>query len=245
MNLTEVKYNRDILNVLCDVKKLNNSFIISKGEEQGEKRLNIFTKEKDSHSIFLMFSTKAENFDFEGDQIAFIDYDEFYSFFKSLGQGDVRIQQSENVFILSKNKTKISYLLTDPTLKLLERTTFKKINRPPTNLVSFNLTKEQYKEICGAVSLLDAKTVTIKVYGKTIHLNIHNEKSDHSTEMEFESNEEANGELEFPISSDIFKIKIEYDYTVTIYKEMGGMVEFSFVCDEFSFEMFAGRQAST
>jgi hypothetical protein len=99
-----IEFKKDCIEYINDMAKINPLIRISK---DGDK-LNIIRLSVDQ-SIFAKMTMDIKGFEFVDDEISFIDFPDFYRFFKLFKEPN--ISQDNNALVIEENNSKIKYVL--------------------------------------------------------------------------------------------------------------------------------------
>lgn len=222
-----ITYNKQFLSLINDLALINKSVIIeNKGDTVKISRSN------PAQTIFYILTTKAENFQFSDDKIAFYDYSEFYRLLNVFDTPDLSI--SENKVTISKDKSRIKYIISDP----------ETIQRGPEGVdfgecvVKFDLDSTDFKNLKKMISLLSSKYIKFTTNENTINLNCFNNPNDNSFNKDLPM--ETTGEsISMKFSSEVFTLLPENNYTIEISKK--GIFKILLVKDDIRFEVYVGE----
>lgn len=232
---TKVEYNKDILSLLNDLCAINESVILKKDD----KKLTV-QRANNAKSIAYRLNMNPEVFNFDGDSVSFYKFPEFFQLLSCFENPD--LHQSESKLILSKDKSKINYLLSDP----------ETLSKSPSNInftnpqVSFKLKSADIKELKKMIGLLTAKNTNFSCSNKKVDITCYNSNHDNSFSKTYPTDTNTQ-DLEFSISSEIFTVIPEGDYTIelvqklTPQKKAVHMVRFTLEKKDISLEIFTAE----
>jgi len=206
----EVKYDSDLLSLLNDLCSINESIIIKK--DDNKKNLEV-QRSNNAKSIAYRLGMNPEVFNFDGESIAFYKFAEFYQLLTCFDTPD--LHQSDSKLIVSKDKSKINYILSDP----------ETLSKGPKNIkfenpqVSFQLTSSDIKELKKMIGLLVAKNTRFTCSDKKVDITCYNSGHDNSFTKTYET-DTLKKEMSFPISSEIFTVIPDGDYTIELMEKV-------------------------
>ena len=212
-----MNYNQKSLEFLNNLAIINNQFIFEKsGNNVIVKRANV------SKTIAYIYTLPKEHFDFDGENIAFYNFPEFYQLFSTMANGTAPIlmEQNENKLILSATNSKINYLLSD----------IESIQKGPGNVnfsdedLTLKLSNKDMTELKKMISLLVAENVKFSIKDKVVTVKIFNSIHDNSFEIKYTLEESSKVDFDITISSEVFTVIPIEDYSVKIKHE--GIIKF-------------------
>ncbi|MFA5484930.1 MAG: hypothetical protein WC260_01650 [Candidatus Pacearchaeota archaeon] len=226
--MSKINYKSEFFSLLNDLTTINKSIIIDCDE-------NISIKRSDpDESIAYILEVSKDYFDLNTDKIAFYNYMEFYQFFNTMDSPDLSIK--DNKIILTKGKTKINYLLSNPeSIKAGPR----KINFSNVDF-GFNLDTSTIDELNKMHSLIKAKRCVFTTDKDEITLKIFNNDKDNSFEkvLPLDRISDCSDELDFKIFSEtITKIPSKRNYRVSI--KNPGYLEFALIDDDINLKIYS------
>ena len=252
--MSKMKFNKEYLNFVQSLSTISESIIfkkaietnvgfISKTEAEAIEDIKIIddkekifiSSENDSSTIKYFLFAKPENFEFDSEEIAFYNFNEFYNLLQVFTTPD--IEQKENKITISEGKTKIKYLLSDA--EVLKRGPKKLLIKDKSD-VKFVLTKEQLKELKKIISLLGSAKCQFEISKDKLICKLFNDSHDNSFEKEYEIKEKNTDELSMIISSEIFTLIPDLDYTIEIISE--GLIIVKYQNKEFAIRFFVAEK---
>jgi len=233
--VTKVKYDKDILSLLNDLCAINESLII----KRDDKKLSI-QRANNAKSIAYRLSMNPEVFDFDGESVSFYKFPEFFQLLSCFETPD--LHQSDNKLILSKDKSKINYLISDP----------ETLSKNPSKInfdnpqVSFQLKSADIKELKKMIGLLTAKNTNFSCLKDKVDITCYNNSHENSFSKSY-STDKLLKDLEFSISSEIFTVIPDGDYVVELMektlpnKQTASMARFTLQKKDISLEIFTAN----
>lgn len=241
--LHEIAYNENTVSVINKLARIQSKLLftkkVSKGDDESE-RLIVNAKNADSTIMFL-FSAPKDHFDFDGDNIAFFDFTEFYDLFDVFKDSKKILQDEDNVKIKSKG-TLTYYLAEEESIK-------SKING--VNFVdpdvTFELTVEQLKELNKLIGKLGTKSIrfTYDENSKELEVKLFSGENSKEKDNTYQYNitPETIGddaeEFSITIDKEIFSVLPENDYTVSIKSQ--GVIEFEHRSGDIEYQIYTSE----
>lgn len=177
-----------------------------------------------------------EYFDFDGDQVAFYNYPEFFQYFKALGEPELSINQKS--MTLKEGGSKTSYLLSNP--EAIEKGP-KTINFNNPD-VRIKLSSDDLDEMLRMIGLINAKKVQVYGNGKKLTVKIYQSLHDNTFEKVFkvENLADLDEEIDFVMFADTFKnLPVKRDYVIEIKKQ--GFIRIALVDENIGLDIYTGK----
>jgi hypothetical protein len=228
-NGKNIVFNSEIFNLIKDLSSINNSIIFEKNDGKV-----LITRSDSEKTIVYRLETPMEYFDFNKDEIAFYNYNEFYQFLTVFRSPTMLLEG--NKIILSEGESKFNYIIQNPEAITSPRPKKPNFNDPD---VEFVLDANTLDEISKMNALIKAKHAKIFGNGETINIRLFNNLHDNSFDKKISVKNLTNfdNEFDFNIFTDIFtKIPLKRDYKVSIKKE--GFVKMSLVDENISLDIY-------
>lgn len=192
-------------------------------------------------SVIFTLDAPTEHFDFDGDEICFYNYQEFYRYVSlfeepKMNQDFVGEGVAEApALVIFKDKKKVNYPLSDSEVI---RGSIKNINWEEPDAI-FVMTNERSAQIRKVLSLLgnDIAKVKLSFEGKELSICAYTSKSSNSYEDKFELDNEVEEEFELVITSEVFKYLLNVEHRVEVNKD--GYVRFFFNLADISASILA------
>lgn len=232
--LVEVGFDKEVLSLVHSLSNINEKILI-KTDSEDESLVKIDGKNK-STTIAYKFSTSKENFNFQGEEVGFYDFPEFYKLFKVFE--DPKLYQEDDVkFVIKKNRKKIEAHIADSESI---STGFSKVNFEDPDL-TFKLSEEDFKNIRNMIGLIGAENVTFTINDKgEVQTTLFGSDRDNSYEETFDITElTEGGEIDITISQELFLLAPLGNYTVSIKEE--GIIKFSYENDKVDLDIFTAE----
>lgn len=207
----DVKYNPEYLKLLKHLSNINEKILIKKTDDQKEIEIegkNIAT------TVAYTLKTKIEDFQFDGDEVGFYQFPEFFELFDAFDSP--KIKQHDAKFEIIKDKSKITYYTADPeSIPAI----FKKIKFEEPD-ASFTLTEDDMNHIKKMIGLVDADAVSFIVEDNVLTVVLAGDEKDNSYQKEYEIEDSIDVDISIPTR--IFEVAPKGDYEIQI-KEEGVM----------------------
>jgi hypothetical protein len=224
-----IVFNSEIFTLIKDLSAINNSIIFEKNEGKV-----LVTRSDSEKTIVYRLETPAEYFDFNKDEIAFYNYNEFYQFL-TVFRGPTMVLEG-NKIVLSEGESKFNYIIQNPEAITSPRPKKPNFNSPD---IEFDLDANTLDEISKMNALIKAKHAKIFGNGEIVNIRLFNNMHDNSFDKKIpvKNLTNINEDFEFNIFTDIFtKIPLKRDYKVSIKKE--GFVKMSLVDQNVSLDIY-------
>ncbi|MFW6272861.1 MAG: hypothetical protein ACOC2U_03680 [bacterium] len=225
----DVKFDREFLNLVQNLTKINSSILFERSDDNGV----IIKRKNPAGSIAYILSASEDSFDFDEEEIAFYNFPEFaqmLSVFKS-----PNIKQDENRLVISENKSKIKYVVTDPEI----------ISRGP-NKVNFGdadatmvIDRDLLKEIRSMIGILDSENIKLKISDNNITVVCYNSNHDNQWENTYDIENSLGKDFELTIKSEVFVHIPDGNYKMEL-KE-AGIVKFAYQSDIVNLDIFVAE----
>jgi hypothetical protein len=203
--MSEVKFKKELFDLVNSLTPITNSIIIENKDD------NILISRKNASStIAYKLTAPKDAMTFDGDNIAFYDFNEFNSLLNVFESPDITIDA--NKMVISQNQSKLKYILSD-----IETITPgpKTINFPESE-VTFKLAAIEIQAIKKMVNLIKAKYVTFKITDNVVNVNLFSEGHDNSYDKNFEINNVNGKSFEIKISVEVFEKIPLNEYNIDI-----------------------------
>ena len=233
----KVEYNKEFLSLLNDLCSINESLIVVKDEKANTLKVQ---RANNAKTIAYRLGMKNDVFNFDGDKIAFYKFAEFFQLLSCFDEPE--LHQSDSKLTMSKDKSKINYILSDP----------ETLSKSPANIkfenpqVEFQLTSADIKELKKMIGLLVAKNTRFTCSKNKVDITCYNSGHDNSFTKTYDA-ERQEAEFSFPISSEIFTVIPDGDYTIELMekvlpnKKVVHMCRFTLQKKDISLEIFTAQ----
>ena len=226
--MSEAKnYSREYLALLNELVKINKQIIVEKKDD------SIFVN-RNNEAIAYTLSADKSNFDFEGNDIAFYEFSEFFQLFNTFKEPEIIQDKSENSskIILKQNRSKITYKLSDG--EALE---------PghdgidiEEEVAILKLTKQELQEIRKMASVLKAKYIEFVIDGEEVLVKCSNLGVGNSWDNVYSLESEAKQNVKLIFNSEIIDQIPDNDYT--IHFDARGLADFEYVSDKVNLNIY-------
>lgn len=167
-------------------------------------------------TVATQFKTPAENFDFLGEEVAFVDFKNFVEHIESYKEeGREVTQDTVGNFYIKSGRSELKYRTSDS--KILRKNAFDEIRDASPILVEFILTKGDLKTIASSCSKVKPDEIRINFSEDgTTQINIINTKTYTMFSLELEVKARTFEVRKVILNPDIFQSIPESDYEVAI-----------------------------
>lgn len=205
----KVPYKSETIDLLNELSsKISSSLILTKDND----RLKV-NRTNPAETISFFFSSPVDDFNFNDEELAFYNFPEFYQLFSVFT--DPIIKQNNDLLIISKDKAKIKYKISDPEV-IAEGP--KGFNIKADLSCKFKLTVEDLRNLRKMIGLVSAEKATIiRNSDSELSIILGNETHENSYEKTFEV--ESNDEFDFDIPSELFSVIPDGNYSIELYSE--------------------------
>jgi len=206
-----VKYNKEILEMVKNLTPINNSVVIEK--DVSTSKSIVINATNPTTTIAYKFLAPVDSFAFDGEEIAFYDFSEFFQLFSYFKNPE--LQQNTNQLLISSGKSKINYLLSDT--EVIKKGPKKVAFSNPD--VSFQITSEDVTELEKIINLINAENVNISVKGNKATFKLYNSAHENSFQKEFKIENASQSTIDLNFSSEVFALLPKESYKLEIKKE--------------------------
>lgn len=224
-----VKFKKDFLNLVNDLTTINPSIIFEKNAEK-----SIMIKRTDpAVTVAYVLSASSDSFDFGKEPLAIYNYPEFYQLINVFEEPQMIVE--ENKIIICSKKSKVKYLVSDveSISKGPKEITF------PEDYVSLKLNKDILKNVKKMIGLIKAEKVAFAIDDDVIIVRCFNDSHSNSWEDEFKLEKDSEKKFNIVISSKVFTLLPDYDYSLNIAK--AGIVRFKYTNESVNLEVFVAE----
>lgn len=230
-----VEYNKEVFSLLNDLCSINESIIIKKDDDK-----LLVQRANNAKSIAYRLIVNKESFNFEGDSVAFYKFPEFYQLVSCFE--NPTLTQTEDKFTISKDKSRINYLLSDAST----------LSKGPSKLsfdkadVSFILKGSDIKEMKKMIGLLVARNTRFVCADNKVSVGCYNNNHDNSFTKDYLV-DDATHDMSFSISSEVFTVMPDGDYKVELTEKtlpngrVARLVRFTIQKKDISLEIFTAE----
>ena len=214
----KLKYNAKTLSLINQLSSINKRIVIEKIEDD---KIEINNRNI-SQSFAYLLTTHKDNFNFDGDNISFYDYSEFFKLFSVYD--DVSIKQSDDNLVISKERSKLKFFLAEKEAILQDELPY--IHFEESN-ASFDISSESLKKLKTLCSLIKATDVVFKVTEGKIYVTLIGEANQPEYEEEFDLNSGIEEDFEVQVEADIIKFAPENNYKIDLNEK--GLIRFDYL----------------
>lgn len=215
--MSAVTFNKEVLALIDELTSINSAIKIYKEDNK------IFIKSQNpSESIAYILSSEVTSFDFDGDEIAFYNYSDFYKWISALNVTEIS-QTKDGMLQLGNGKQKGQYQSSD--VDVVRGGRFDIEFEDPD--ATFNLSTEDIKELNKLRSLV-AKENNLKFTfdNRTASVEIYNNDTANTVETELGLTNSVDEPFSIRLSDEFLAaIPQKYSYRVDVKRE--GIARFS------------------
>lgn len=239
-----MSYDKKLFDVMKSLSPINNSVVIVKDGD------NISIKHKHPETfIWMNLTAPSKTFAFDGEQIAFYNFDEFYQFLKLFEDPKIDIENSK--IVISDTSSKTEYYLKDPRACSEVVNMTKLYSNWGSSDFQFQFTQRDLESFSKASSLISSdKKRKARVYGNATQVNIDlvnmniNPKQQafdktYSKKFNIENITGFSDEFNFTINADFLLNIPKRDYVFEI--KTIGQIKASFSDDLINVDLFTGK----
>ena len=225
----EITYHKDILDIIYKFTSTMNKEVLF--VKEGE---NVVIRQRTEVGIYHVFTTKLENFNFAGDELAFYDFVNFYEFLEMLKSP--QLFQAENKIVLQQGSTKINYLISDR--DAIAKSQFTKNAVFGDSSVGFTFDEKDLNNIRNLIKKMNIDNVRFTFKDNKCNLTLFKAGYDNSSEIVIDLPVPFEGPLELEIKSYLFKNEPVLPYALTIYSDkQPEKLKFSYANDLYSLDV--------
>lgn len=193
-------------------------------------------------SVVFTLDAPSYNFNFEGEEICFYDYNEFFSYINvfeapTITQGTIGEGNAETeAVIISEGRRKLSYPLSDAEVI---KGSLKNIKWDECD-ARFNFSADNLAQLKKILSLLGSSKdneIKMKFVGNEVTITASTQLNKNSYEDVYELAEEVETDFELTFSDEVFKYLLNTDYRVEA--QTNGFVRFFFNIRDISASILA------
>lgn len=220
----EIVYNKEALNIISNLTSINQSIVFERHETDESK---IVSKGSDANkSIVYVFESPKEVFDFAGEDCSFYNFNEFYTLF-NIFEKPILIQNDYEI-VVSENRSKINYRLTD--IELIKKSfNSVKFENPD---VTFTMDSELIKKIktLAGGNNINAERIKFSVRDNILSYYLYNTKHHNTYEANIDIENSNDVEFEIEVDMRIWNKIPQADYRVSLKEE--GIIELEMIRED-------------
>lgn len=207
----KITFNKEVLSLINELSSINSSIKIYK--EDGR----VFIKSQNpSESIAYVLSTEENSFDFDGEEIAFYNYSDFYKWISTLNATTIS-QTEDGLLHIGNGKQKGQYQTSDTDVVRGGKFDVELTDPDAT----FVLTVDDIKELKKLRSLIakDNNNIKFVFANKEAHVEIYNNDSNNVVETDLALQTSVEDEFTLRLSDEFLTIiPDKYSYRVDVIK---------------------------
>ena len=204
----EISYNEDALSLIRKLSDINNQIPIKKSDDG--KFITIDTQNP-SKTITIEFKAPVDMFDFEGDEISFFDFKEFYALFSV--NKEPTIKQTDTKLDIIKDRSKLEYHLAEFEAITDDDEVYCQFDESHASL---HISSEMMKKFKTMATITKAETVKLNITGDKILVKFFYEDNQPTYEEEFDLEETATEDFKLDLDAEIIRLTPENDYRMQL-----------------------------
>lgn len=213
-----VSFNKEVLQLINELSIINPAIKIFKDENK------IVIKSQDpSESLAYVLSTELSSFDFDGEEIAFYNYPDFFKWVSALDITEMK-HADDGMLHLGNGRLKGQYQSSDVDVVRGGRFDIEFDDPDAT----FNITTENINELLKLRSLIakDGNNLVISFEDRNVHVEIYNTNSSNIVETDFAASTTVDEPFKIRVSDEFLTmVPKKYSYRVDVKRE--GIARFS------------------
>lgn len=213
-----VSFNKEVLALIDELASINSAIKIYKEDNK------IFIKSQNpSESIAYILSAEVSSFDFDGDEIAFYNYSDFYKWVSALNVTEIN-QRADGMLQLGNGRQKGQYQSSD--VDVVRGGRFEIEFEDPD--ATFNLSSENIKELQKLRSLVakDNNNLKLTFSGKMAQVEIYNNDTANNVETDIELTTTVEDDFSIRLADEFLSaLPGKYSYRVDVKRD--GIARFS------------------
>jgi hypothetical protein len=221
----KVTYDSDALALIRKLTDIRKEFTIEKSED---KKSITITARTPSRSVAYDFKAPIDMFNFEGDNITYFDFKEFYTLFSV--NDDPILKQGVNKFEIIKDRAKLVYYLGEKEATEDSDDEYEEYVAFDESHASFTMTAETMKKLKNMISLTKAEDLIFKVKDDKILIKLYYGENQPTYEEIFDLDGPAVEDFQFIVDTEIIKLSPENDYVVDL--NSAGVVRLKYMNDK-------------
>lgn len=236
--MKSVSYDRNVLKTIAELSRIVKT-------KEGNSPIKIVKDDEGIHikaangpkTIVFTLDAPSVALDFEGNDLCFYNYEEFYSYFStfenaSIAQGIINEEEptETEAIVMTQGRRKVFYPVSDAEVI---KGSLKKIGWDAPNAV-FTLTTNNLIQLKKIVGLLGSKSnnITFTFSGSEVTVVAKTNQNDNSFEDVYDLQEAVEEDFSVTISDEVFKYLSNIDYRVEV--DSTGVLRFFFEVDDVS-----------
>jgi len=213
-----VTFNKEVLALIDELTSINAAIKIYKDDNK------LFIKSQNpSESMAYILTTEVSSFDFDGEEIAFYNYSDFYKWISALNVTEIS-QSADGMLQLGNGKQRGQYQSSD--VDIVKGGNFDIEFEDPD--VTFNLSSENLKEMTKLKNLIakDNNNLKFTFDGRVGHIEIYNTETSNMVETDIDLLNTVDEAFSIRLSDEFLTtLPGKYSYRVDVKRE--GIARFS------------------
>lgn len=202
--MSNLNYKKNVISTINNLSIINSSIIIRKNEDK-----ILINQQSPSTTLAYNFSAPKDSFDFNGEEVAFHNFPDFYRLFSYFGTP--KLFQKDNFITITEKNSKIDYKVSDSE-NITEGPGPNDIDFADPE-ITFELKKEDIVEIEKMIAMLESEEAVIKSFPdkKFVTIKLTNNDFDNSFTKKYDTKKNEQ-EHEMRISTEVFSNIPKGDY---------------------------------
>jgi hypothetical protein len=226
----QISFNKNYFEVIKDLTKIQQAIKFSKKDD----KISVIMP-SDSKSIAFILNAPSTYFDFEGNEVNFRFFAEFYQFINAFES--VSLMQTDNSFKITNQNSEINYIISNPQVMPKIPTGINK--KDPS--ITFILTINALNDMVKMTNMVKAESINIKFDGTNIFMKSFNSINNHNFKKTFTPEVITDKEpFDFTIKAEVInKMPVVADYRISLVKN--GFIFLEWNKDNMDFMAVSGR----
>ena len=230
----EISFKKTTIDLIRCLTTINPAILIEQEDEQ------LVIKSADSSgSVAYIFNAPKEHFGFNGDEVAFLDFNDFHRLLSVYSSPKITQDEDDALdLVISEKRSKISYRLTNSEII---KPGFSEIEFGDSD-VEFVLSNDDVKHINKMIQLVNAESIKISVNGDNVKFTLFSKMSTNTFEEEYTADVSTDKEFEINITKDTFAMIPSNNYRICAKEE--GIVKLSMIReDDVTVDIFVAEES--
>ena len=222
----EISFKKTTIDLIRRLTAINPAILIEKTESKDGEKISIKSSDA-SGSVAYIFEAPSAHFNFDGDEVGFLDFNEFHQLLNVYKEPKITQDEDDALdLVISEKRSKISYRLTNS--EVIKRG-FNEIEFDKPD-VEFVITSDDVKHINKMISLVNAESIKISVADKKVKFTLFSKKSSNTFEEVYDADEHNDREFEINITKETFIVLPADNYRISAKEE--GIIKLSMIRED-------------
>ena len=217
-----INFKKTTIDLIRRLTAINPAILIEKDSDK------ISIKSSDaSGSVAYMFEAPSDHFGFDGDEVGFLDFNEFHQLLNVYKEPTITQDDDDALdLVISEKRSKINYRLTNS--EVIKRG-FNEIEFGDAD-VEFIITSDDVKHLNKMISLVNAESIKISVADKKVKFTLFSKKTSNTFEEVYDAENTSGAEFDINITKDTFAMLPADNYRISAKEE--GIVRLSMIRED-------------